>query len=200
MLMPALATGFIIPDRDMCRNPKLDRDVEAIVHDYRKINIALPQPRFGQNAKFMVISDCATKSEEKMGMFADGFSFEYFATSLASSGLNREDAYFTALVKRCKIAGETSFDADTLKTYTPFLTRELDVLKPPIIITCGSLITKRLVPEIKKGVMEHIGRRYYNEELDAVIIVGFNPMMIFHEASRQDSLDEVFADVALMVT
>lgn len=199
VLMPSLASGFIIPDRDMVRTAESEKQIEEIVNDYRAINVALPQPFFGKNAKFMVISDTATKSDEKEGTFAAGFGFEYFQQALVTSGLRRSDAYFTALVKRTKLTNETIIDSDTVKTFTPFLMREINALKPPIIVTCGSMITSLLVPEITKGFMDFVGRRFYSQELDAVVIVAFNPMQIYHDEDKQDLLDEVFADVASMI-
>jgi DNA polymerase-3 subunit alpha len=152
------------------------------------------KPCIGRSAKFMVITDAPTKGEEEQGQMAWGNSFGYIADALADAGLSRADGYWTALLKRPKEGKQVS--SKEITTYAPYLQREIEAIKPPIIVLLGSQTVRHFIPDFKGKVSEVAGKIVYSKELDANVIIGFNPGEIYHAPEKQALLTEVFDRVA----
>jgi DNA polymerase-3 subunit alpha len=147
--------------------------------------------------KFVVITDCPTWAEEAEGQIGTGQTFGYISEALDEAGLVRADAYWTALLKRKK-EGKV-VEPEEINTYLPYLKRELEILKPPLILALGSSIAKLFMPDIKGNVIEFAGRAVYSKEMDCNIICGFNPAQIAFDADKQDLLNAVFQRVAELI-
>ncbi len=191
-LLPGLMTGVITADRDL---PKDKFTVAHIVQVRKDVNAIDPlaihsSPMFGNKAKFMVVTDGPGRTEEMEKQFTKGESFQYTAGALKAADLHVNDAYWTGLVKKRK-SGKT-FTPSEIKNYSPFLVREIDLLKPPLILTLGSAAARFFIPDLKGDMLEHVGRAFWNEKLDAMILIGFNPNMIYHDDSKFDLLCELF--------
>jgi DNA polymerase-3 subunit alpha len=192
VLLPGLMTGVVTADRDIPKDKFTVAEIVAIRDEVNATDTEAfhSSPRFGKNAKFMVVFDGPGRSEEMERMFTRGETFQYCAAALMIAELDANDAYWTGLVKRRK-AGKM-FSPTEIRTYQPFLEREVALLKPPLILTLGNAASRYFVPELKGDMMEHCGRGFYNEKLDAMIIIGFNPQQIYHSDEKLDLLAELF--------
>lgn len=147
------------------------------------------RPFVGSKAKIMVVmASCSNKEEEK-GSQGVGTSWDYLTYSLDNAGITKSDIYVTSLIKKYKTSGIT--DPKELTLYSDMLKQEIDLLKPSLIITCGAEATKAMIPDIKKGVMDYVGRVFYDKNIDANIVVGFTPAMIYFDSEKQELLDQV---------
>lgn len=144
----------------------------------------------GARAKMMIVSDAPNFGEAKTGRFGKGQSCEHLIAALTANDLNRGDVYITGLLKRPKDG--KIITAGELKRYLPYLERELEITKPPVIVTLGSASVKHFLPKLKGSPMDFIGRSFYDQKRDCVIIVGFNPGMVFHDPAKLDLLISVF--------
>jgi DNA polymerase-3 subunit alpha len=115
-------------------------------------------PGLGKKAKFMVVADGPERSEEMERIFTAGRSFAFTSAALIAADLCSHDAYWTGLTKKRKI-GKVYLPSD-IKTYSPFLVRELEILKPPLIVTLGSNAARFFVPDLKGDI------RPYRERSD----------------------------------
>ncbi len=70
------------------------------------------------------------------------------------------------------------------------------MLKPPVILALGSTAIRHLVPDAKGNWQELAGKSVFSAKLDATIIMGFNPQMIYHDPDRQDQLNDIVRKVA----
>ena len=194
-LMPGITAAFVPVNRVLPR----DKHDLAVIRDIASRYSAEDEdavhvlPLFGKNARFMVISDAPNFSEEKEKRFASGKASEFLDYSLAENGLKKSDAYWTGLLKRQKL--EKMISPEEVKTYLPYLKEEMDTLHPPVILTLGSQAARQLVPDLKGNILDHVCTSHYSKELDATIIVGFNPGMIAFDSEKQDLLTDVFAKV-----
>lgn len=145
----------------------------------------------------MVVSDCPSWSEEAEGKMMSGKTSNYMKIALKVAGLSTSDGYFTSLVKSPK-SGKVVSNSQ-VKNCVKWLDKEVELLKPPIIITLGSAATRHFLPGLKGSPMGHIGRSVYDPDLDAMIVVGFNPAMIAFKSERQAELNELMAKVAKMM-
>ena len=200
MLLPGLVTGVVMADRKL---PVDDKYVKARIAEIRDEVIAV-NPKIahvamavGDRAKFMVVADCPTADEELTRVFTSGTSFQFCSAALNVNDMKRRDGYWTALVKKRK-AGK-SLTPTEIKTYQGFLEREIELLKPPVILTLGSAAARFFVPDLKGDMMDHVGRTFYNEKLDAMILIGFNTQMIHFDMDKLDILMELFETVKTMI-
>ena len=166
-------------------------------------------PRMGKRAKFVAIQDGPSYSEDTVRKFAEGFSFNYIRNSLADTGFSMDDGYWTALCKQSKPMGEKFYPSDMIKDYIPLIEKELELLKPPVVVLLGSAAARHFVKEIKGPVIDYIGKVYFKpnyweqkdksgkvvDSWDCNFIVGFNPAMIHHDPEKQQLLTKVFDTV-----
>lgn len=156
-----------------------------------------PTPRLGRSPRFMVISDAPTKGEAKKGKHMEGDSAKYVRAALTEAGLGIGDAYFTSVVKACK--SDKQLTNEQINGCSNFLNREIELLKPPVIVALGASAIRHLVPDAKGNWQELAGKTVFSTKLDATIVMGFTPGMIYHSADRQDDLNEIFKKVAEIV-
>lgn len=154
-------------------------------------------PSHGKRPKFMFITDTASHTEEKAGSFADGKSFDYTQKALKEAGLKRADGYYTGLVKTKK--KDKTLTAEEINKWVSYLDREIELLKPAIIVAAGGAIARHLVPDIKGGWETITGQVFYDVKRDCTIIIGPNPQMAYVKPEAQDKLDEVMVAVADMI-
>ena len=199
-LMPGLVVEIVKADRVI----KLDKFEQGklieIINDTKSCEkcslkgAAHPTPRLGRKPRFMVIFDAPHKGEEKKGKFMEGDGSKYLKAALTEAGLGIGDAYFTSVVKACKT--EKQLTNEQINGCSSYLDREIELLKPPVILALGSTAIRHLVPDAKGNWQELAGKSVFSTKLDATIIMGFNPMMIFHDPDRQDQLNDIVRKVA----
>jgi DNA polymerase-3 subunit alpha len=199
--MPGLIIDAVKADRTTdVTEPFVKAKIIHIVQDYRGCDACdlagQPHPaiRMKSNVKFMVVSDCPTWQEEKANKLMEGDTAECIKSAIKSAGLAPGDGYFTTLVKAKK--SEKFLSNAQLNGCAQYLNRELEVIKPPIIVALGSASIKRLLPGHKGGAAELIGKTFYDAKLEATIVCGFNPAQIYHDPAKQAVLEEVFNKVA----
>lgn len=198
-LLPGLMTGLLMADREIPTDKFTLAELDKLWHEIQAVDdkVVHVSPAVGKNAKFMVVFDGATQDEEAHKQFTGGSSFTYCAAALKVCDLKRNDAYWTGLIKRKK--GGKSISVKETNTYKPFLDREIEMLKPPVILTLGSASARYFVPDLKGDIMDHAGSTFYSEKHDAMIVIGFNPQMCHFSMDKFDTLVEVFDLVRAMV-
>lgn len=196
ILMPGLTTRPLPAQRECVKDQDAIKKMAKVVAELK-----LPEPEadhvvpvLGKTAKIAVIVDGPAYSEVEGGKFGHGRSGEYVRLALAEAGMSKSDVYWTGLIKRAK-DGKTLAPSE-IKTYAPFLKQEMEIVRPPVIVTLGSTVSRHMVPDIKGSIMDYIGQTVFNEELDATIVIGFSPGMIFHNPDLADRLAEVFQTAA----
>lgn len=156
-----------------------------------------PMPRLGRNAKFMVVADCPSNEEEREGELLKGKGGDFLKHALKNNGLTAGDMYYTTLVKSPK--SDKFLSNGQINACTGYIKREIELLKPPVIVALGSAAQRYFAPGMKGGAIEHAGKVIYVPELDASLVCGINPMQCFFDPSKQNILDDIFAKVAEMV-
>lgn len=194
-LLPGLILDAVKADRKIVVDKFIGAKLVHNVQDYKACkNCSLagrvhPMPALGKSPKFMVITDCPTWSEDAGGQIMAGKTSDFVRAALKEAGFTMADGYFTTLVKSMKDGDKLS--NESINACSGFLKRELEILKPPVIIALGNNVRRYLLPQLDGG-METVGRRVYDKNLDATIIVGFNPAQIAFDSAKQELLNLVF--------
>ncbi|MEZ2310851.1 DNA polymerase III subunit alpha [Paraburkholderia sp. RCC_158] len=158
-----------------------------------------PMPRIGKTPKFMVVSDNPNWQEEKAGKLLEGDNSALIINALKEAGLSAQDGYFTTLVKSGKPRDQKTLTNEQINQCGEFLKQELEVLKPPVIVTLGSNAARFFAPGVKGGTTELAGKVIFDPKLDASIVFGINPGQIFHDPGKYSILQNVAAKVADLI-
>jgi len=100
------------------------------------------------NGTIMVISDCPAEEEEKLHIPIAGETLEFFERCLAKAGFNREQIYYTTVLKCRPPASQICgpFASDWLSNCrNTFLYKEIRLLNPTFIITLGNFAINSFV-------------------------------------------------------
>ena len=151
----------------------------------------------GSHVRYMVISDTPTKEEIKDGaMFMKsgkgrttliGTNSE--AGPMTVADLNPSGGYFTSVVKNK--GGEKS-TPEQIALCKKHLDDEIKLVNPALIICLGGASIRYFYPEVKGGWQELCGQVRYNKELDATIVFGINPLMMYFREEAKKMLTDVF--------
>jgi len=200
-LLPGLILDSVKADRTTdVTEPFVKAKIIHIVQDYRSCDACdlagQPHPaiRMKSTVKFMVVHDCPNWQEEKTNKLIEGDSADYLKAAIKGAGLSPADGYYTTLVKAKKDGKFLS--NGQINGCAQFLNRELEVIKPAVIVALGSSSIKRFLPGHKGGTAELVGKAIYDAKLDATIVCGINPQQIYHDAAKAEILQAVFEKVA----
>lgn len=194
-LLPGLSSTNVSVTRRM---PRSDETLDAIKTLYAGLRDcadcslsggAHPLPTFGKKAEFMVITDCPSSSEDKDAKMLSGDGAKFIKYSLQQVGLKASNGYFTSLVKSIK-NGKFLVN-EQINGCSKYLDQEIKILKPAVIVLMGNSVIKKFLPGEKKP-NDARGKVIYSKELDANLVIGMNPALLWFDETKQDDLDAIF--------
>jgi DNA polymerase-3 subunit alpha len=197
-LMPDLTDQGVIADRDI---RVCEVAYDKLTDIYAEMCEAMPEiqvvdTKVGNTPKLMLILDHPFNDYQHP---KDQHSFrEFVAPSLNAAGLKWDDCVLSYCARRPKAKAEKEVPPTERAISLPFLFKEIEVLKPPVIVLLGNASIKAFFPDIKKPG-EAIGHKAFSGQLDATVIVGFNPTRLYHNPEMTDQLTAVFQSAAELV-
>jgi len=203
LLLRGLVSATVKADRNIDVSPFVKSELIKLVSQCRECTGCSlqgnphPVPRLGQRPKVMIITDAVNWTEEKSGKIGEGECAEPMKQALREAGLTMKDVYFTAMIKSKVKSGDVT--NDMINNCTPYLAREIELLKPAVIVAMGSRVARHLCPDLKGGWEEILGQDVYDPKLDATILIGLNPMMVVMDSDKQSLMNEVLAAAAEVI-
>lgn len=196
-LMPAISDQGVAADRKIT---VCDQTWDKLMENQLAIEEAFGEQavdtKMGKNPKMMFVFDAPFNDYQEP---KQQYSFqEYVAPALHEAGLSLDDLAWTYLLRRPLKKGERDAPAEEIATSLPFLMRDIEILRPPVIVLLGPMAIKQFFPDLK-GLAEHIGRKTYSADLDATVIIGFKPTQLYHDAEKKEPLKKVFEDAKKLV-
>lgn len=199
-LIPGLVTANVPVNHDLDTTKEAKQDIEALVAEYRErhgpggTSDGMPiKPSFGRQAQIMIIQDAPNAQEEQVGLIGWSQSNGSVIDAMAVHDLGREDCYWTALIKRPK--AEKQLTPEEIATYAPYLMREIEIVKPPVIVLLGSAAVRQFFPDFKGKASDQAGKVVYSKELDANLVIGFAAGEIYFAPEKQKNMEDVFHSV-----
>lgn len=204
-LMPGLIIDAVKADRQTDVSDKFLRaKLITLAQEYKKCsgcdlaNQPHPTIRCKSTVKFMVVTDCPTWEEEKKDQLLTGEAADYIKFAIKDAGLNVADGYYTTLVKAKK--SDKFLTNAQINGCSRFLERELELVKPAVIVALGSAAIKHFVPGLKGGTAELAGKVIYDPKLDASIVCGINAQQCIFDPTKAEVLSGVFEKVAEIIS
>jgi len=129
-LLQAIADD-IGPDCQRCKLAKLGR---------KQIVFGTGDP----HAELMFIGEGPGADEDAQGLPFVGRAGQLLNNMIAAMGLKREQVYIANIVK-CRPPGNRTPERDECDTCSPFLMRQLGVIRPKVIVALGATAAKNLL-------------------------------------------------------
>ncbi len=111
------------------------------LYEYRKKNNFFPVIGEGNHqAEIMFIGEAPGLNEAKTGRSFCGAAGKILDELLESAGIRREGVYITNVVKD-RPPNNRDPNPEEVKAYSPFLERQIDIIKPKVICSLGNYST-----------------------------------------------------------
>ncbi len=110
------------------------------------------------DARLMLIGEAPGHDEDLQGRPFVGAAGHLLDNMLNAINLNRKEIYITNIVK-CRPPHNRNPERDEIGTCKPFLLKQIDIIKPNIICTLGTVATQTIL-ETKKTITKLRGHVY----------------------------------------
>ena len=198
ILMPGFTVEVVKPAREVAIERLEKIKITSLMEEVRQCEScslksqAHPMPRMGEKPKFMMVFDSPNWKEEKAGRLMEGDNADVVKAALKDIGMKMSDGYYTTLVKAMKPKEAKTLSNEMINGCSQWLAKEIELLKPPVIIAMGSKAINYFAPGIKGSPAELAGTAVFNAELDATVIFGLSLGSLFHDPSKISLVEKVF--------
>jgi uracil-DNA glycosylase family 4 len=159
-------------------NPKniLLNELREEIGDCKRCKLSLQRTNivFGEgnpDTPLMFIGEAPGEEEDKQGRPFIGDAGHLLTRLIEKMGFKRESLYITNVVK-CRPPMNREPEEDEIKTCIPFLHRQIEVIKPSVIMTLGGVATRSLLffnqQKKKEGISLWRGKVYYYQKIPVV--------------------------------
>ena len=201
--MPGLMDGVQI-DRNVVFDEFALQALTDLVTEYRNCDkcelagLCHPKPYVTAPPKMMLVFDSPNWKEEKADQMGVGSQMESVNIALGEAGFELSDCYITSLVKSPKPSKDKPFSNKTLSACAEWLDKEIDLIKPPLVIVMGREAARRFMPEMK-GLAEYTGKVLFDRERDMNVLIGMNVGLIHFHPEKQDDLNQLMKKAATLL-
>jgi len=145
---PAQALRIIREDLGDCTRCRLHKQGR------KQIVFGVGNPK----AELMFIGEAPGADEDEQGEPFVGRAGQLLNNMIKAMGLRREDVYIANIIK-CRPPGNRTPERDECDTCSPFLMRQISVIKPKVIVALGAVAAKTLLA-INAPMSEFRGQWY----------------------------------------
>ena len=156
------------------------------------------------NAELMFIGEGPGADEDEQGLPFVGRAGQLLNNMVAAMGLKREQVYIANIVK-CRPPGNRTPERDECDTCSPFLMRQIRVVRPKVIVALGATAAKNLLAV--NDSMASLRGRFYDfspprtltdtdEPFDCKLAVTYHPAFLLRDP-RQKS--EAWKDLQMVM-
>lgn len=135
------------------------------------------------HADLLFIGEGPGFHEDKQGEPFVGAAGQLLNRMLSEIGLRREDVYIANVVK-CRPPGNRDPRPDEIEACTPWLTEQIRLIDPRIVVTLGNFAT-RFILDTKASISRVRGRRF--DWRGRTVIPTFHPAAILHGGGERSS-------------
>ncbi len=140
------------------------------------------------DAKLVFIGEAPGKNEDIKGEPFVGAAGKFLNEMLAMINLKREDVYITNIVKYRPPNNRDPLPEEK-QTFLPYLERQLEIIKPKLIITLGRHSMDVLLPGLKISHVHGQPKRYHGQ----VYLPLFHPAAALYNGGMRQTLIDDFA-------
>lgn len=142
------------------------------------------------HAKLMFVGEGPGADEDAQGEPFVGRAGQKLNEMIRAIGMERKDVYIANVVK-CRPPGNRDPEPDEVATCSPFLFRQIEAIRPKVIVTLGSPATKTLL-DTKVGITALRGR--WGSFRGIPVMPTFHPAFLLRQYTVENRL-AVFEDL-----
>ena len=133
------------------------------------------------NADLMFVGEGPGADEDAQGEPFVGRAGQLLNNMISAMGLKREEVYIANVVK-CRPPGNRTPEKDECDTCSPFLMRQIDVIKPKVIVALGAVAAKNLLAV--NDSMANLRGRWYDFR-DSKLLVTYHPAYLLRDPRQK---------------
>jgi len=133
------------------------------------------------NAELMFIGEGPGADEDAQGEPFVGRAGQLLNNMISAMGLKREDVYIANVVK-CRPPGNRTPEKDECDTCSPFLMRQIEVIRPKVIVALGAVAAKNLLAV--NDSMANLRGRWYDFK-DSKLLVTYHPAYLLRDPRQK---------------
>ena len=145
------------------------------------------------HAELMFIGEGPGADEDEQGLPFVGRAGQLLNNMIAAMGLKREQVYIANIVK-CRPPGNRTPERDECDTCSPFLMRQIRVIRPKVIVALGATAAKNLLA-VNDSMASMRGRFYdfspprtlgdTDEPFDSKLAVTYHPAFLLRDPRQK---------------
>jgi DNA polymerase len=168
---PASALRLIREDIGDCTRCRLHKQGR------KQIVFGVGNPR----AELMFIGEAPGADEDEKGEPFVGRAGQLLTNMIKAMGLSREEVYIANIIK-CRPPGNRTPERDECETCSPFLFRQIEVVKPKVIVALGAVAAKTLLA-VNASMGELRGRWY--DFRNTKLAVTYHPAFLLRDPRQK---------------
>jgi uracil-DNA glycosylase len=133
------------------------------------------------DADIMFVGEGPGADEDEQGEPFVGRAGQLLNNMISAMGLRREDVYIANVVK-CRPPGNRTPERDECDTCIPFLMRQIEVIKPKVIVALGAVAAKNLLAV--NDSMANLRGRWYDFKC-ARLLVTYHPAFLLRDPRQK---------------
>lgn len=133
------------------------------------------------NADLMFVGEGPGADEDAKGEPFVGRAGQLLNNMISAMGIKREDVYIANVVK-CRPPSNRTPEKDECDTCSPFLMRQIDVIKPKVIVALGAVAAKNLLAV--NDSMSNLRGRWYDFR-DTKLLVTYHPAYLLRDPRQK---------------
>lgn len=133
------------------------------------------------DADIMFVGEGPGADEDAQGEPFVGRAGQLLNNMIAAMGLRRQDVYIANIVK-CRPPGNRTPEKDECDTCSPFLLRQIAVIRPKVIVALGAVAAKNLLAV--NDSMANLRGRWYDFR-DSKLIVTYHPAFLLRDPRQK---------------
>ncbi len=164
-----------------------------VCHELRDTETQLVMGDGNPDARIVFIGEAPGKQEDIQGLPFVGASGKFLNEMLAQAGMERSDVYITNIVKY-RPPENRDPTPDEKREFWPYLMRQLEIIKPVVVITLGRHSMECFIPDAKISTQHGQAKHVNYHELSFLVIPLYHPAAALYNGSmRQTLIDDFLA-------
>ncbi|MBN1935902.1 MAG: uracil-DNA glycosylase [Anaerolineae bacterium] len=147
-----------------------------------------------ENPQILFIGEAPGFHEDRSGRPFVGASGQFLEQMLEGIGLKRTDVFIANVIK-CRPPGNREPQPAEIETCKPYLDRQIELLKPKVVITLGRFSMARYFPGAKVSDIHGQPRKIGN----VLYIPMFHPAAALHQPGLRRTVEEDMAKIPALL-
>ena len=150
------------------------------------------------NAEIVFIGEAPGKNEDEQGLPFVGAAGKFLNEMLAQAGMERSDVYITNIVKYRPPNNRDPLPEEK-QAFWPYLTRQLEVIAPKVVVTLGRHSMEYFLPEAKISQVHGEAKRVVFGDKKLVIVPLYHPAAALYNGGMRGTLIDDFLRVPKII-